>query len=192
MKKHLISAVTALALAAAMHIPALAENRLTNQSAGAHTMDVQGKYQAGAAAVDIISVDIQWVGLEFTYTAGNAGTWNPAEHIYTDGTEGSWNDEKGSITVTNHSNVAVTAGFAFEFSCPTDGKDIRGVFYEQNAPDDIESTNPVLTLASAVGTKRENAPNNTIYFGVSGKDCVIAEDGTLGVITVTIAKSDET
>lgn len=189
MKKQLISAVTALALAAAMHIPVLAEGELTDQSAGAHTIDVQGKYQAGAAAADVISADIQWEGLEFTYTAGNVGTWNPADHSYTGSTEGSWSDEKGSITVTNHSNVAVTASFGFAGSAEV--QEIRGVFYVQNGSSYEESAAPALTLASAVGTSREEAPRGTIYFGVAGTDSVITADGSLGTITVTIAKSDE-
>lgn len=190
MKKQLISAVTALALAAAMHVPVLADG-LTNQAAGAHTIDVQGKYQAGAAAADVISVDVQWEGLEFTYTAGNAGTWNPADHSYTGTTEGSWSDTKGSVTVTNHSNVTVTASFCFDFVGSAEGQDIHGVFYEQNGSGYAESANPALTLATAVGTSRENAPSGTMYFGIAGTDSVITADGSLGTITVTIAKSNE-
>lgn len=83
----------------------------------------------------------------------------------------------------------MTAGFGFTGSA--EGSSVHGVFYEQNGSDYVVSANPALTLATAVGTLRENAPSGTIYFGIAGSDSAITADGSIGTITVTIAKSNE-
>ncbi len=73
--------------------------------------DVKADYQAGTPEKAVYNVDITWGSLEFTYTDSSKGTWNPTTHKY-DGAEGAeWTWETGAneITVTNHSNTAVTA-----------------------------------------------------------------------------------
>lgn len=58
----------------------------------------------------IYNVDIEWESMTFTYNK-TAGTWNPVSHTY-DGNPG-WQDDDATITVTNHSNAAVTATATF-------------------------------------------------------------------------------
>ena len=137
---------------------------------------VTGVYQAGKAADEKISVDIVWDAMEFTYAAPSQGTWNPAAHAYEGATEGGWSDNTRTITVTNHSNVAVNATLAF--TAAVDG--VVGAFTEASG---TENDN-ILNLATAVGTTVENAPTATANFGISGT--AIDANQKLGTITVTI------
>ncbi len=77
------------------------------------SIPVNGVYQDGATSAERISTDITWGSMEFTYTAPSQGTWNPADHTYVDKAQGFWQAEGNTVTVVNHSNVAVTAGFTF-------------------------------------------------------------------------------
>ncbi len=77
------------------------------------SIPVNGLYQDGATSAERISTDITWGSMEFTYTAPSQGTWNPADHTYVDKAQGFWQAEGNTVTVVNHSNVAVTAGFSF-------------------------------------------------------------------------------
>lgn len=67
-------------------------------------------------------IDIAWGAMKFEYTSGE-GTWDTTTHTYTGGTgAGAWTEASyldgtnNKVTVTNHSNHAVDAGFAFAFS----------------------------------------------------------------------------
>ena len=137
---------------------------------------ITGVYQAGTTADEKISVDIVWDAMEFTYAAPSQGTWNPAAHAYEGATEGGWSDNTRTITVTNHSNVAVNATLAFTVA--VDG--VVGAFTEASG---TENDN-ILNLATAVGTTVENAPTATANFGISGT--AIDANQKLGTITVTI------
>lgn len=158
----------------------------TGKGAGDYTIGINGTY-VPANVADVISVDISWGAMNFTYTAPSLGTWNPDSHTYTGGTEGGWSTDKPSITVTNHSNAAVEASFRF---AAADGVTTTGTFYTKGEGDTYTAITSTaaqeLSLATAVGTERANAPAGTIYFGVSGD--AVSADQTLGNITVTIAK----
>lgn len=135
---------------------------------------VKGVYQAGESPADIVSVDIVWDDMNFTYTAPSKGTWNPENHQYEGGSNGSWAATNGTdpkITLTNHSNVDVKASFAFN----SDVQNLNGCF-----------TKDALVLNSAEGTELANAPKSETTFSVSGS--AIDANKTLGTITVTVAK----
>lgn len=158
----------------------------TGKGAGDYTIGINGTY-VPANVADVISVDISWGAMNFTYTAPSLGTWNPDSHTYTGGTEGGWSTNKPSITVTNHSNAAVEASFRF---AAADGVTTTGTFYTKGEGDTYTAITSTaaqkLSLATAIGTERANAPAGTLYFGVSGD--AVSADQTLGNITVTIAK----
>lgn len=140
---------------------------------------VTGVYQAGTTADEKISVDIVWEAMNFTYTAPSQGTWNPATHAYEGATEGGWSDNTPSITVKNHSNVAVNA--TLDFTADVAG--VIGTFTEASGT----ANDKVLELATAEGTEVSAAPTATANFGISG--AAIDADKTLGTITVTVAKT---
>ena len=173
MKKFLASAF-AFALAISASVTAFAANTDTNDGTKGTDITVNGTYQAAEAAADVISVDIAWDNMDFTYTAPSKGTWNASTHQYDNPTEGGWAATDGTdpkITVTNHSNVTVNASFAF--AAAVDG--LNGSF-----------TKTALVLDSAEGTELSNAPTDETAFSVSGS--AIDADKSLGTITVTVAK----
>ncbi len=146
----------------------------TNDGSGSTDITITGTYQEGTPAADVISVDIVWDNMDFTYTAPSKGTWNASTHEYENATEGGWAATGGTdpkITVTNHSNVPVNANFAF--ATAVDG--LNGSF-----------TKNALVLDSAEGTELSNAPKGETAFSVSGSG--IDTDKSLGKITVTVRK----
>ena len=125
-------------------------------------------------AADVISVDIEWDNMDFTYTAPGKGAWNASTHEYENATAGGWAATGGTnpkITVTNRSSVPVNASFAF--ATAVDG--LNGSF-----------TKTALVLNSAGGTEPSNAPKDETVFSVSGS--AIDADKSLGTITVTVTK----
>ena len=171
MKKFLASAF-AFALAISTSVTAFAANTDTNDGTKGTDITVNGTYQAAEAPADVVSVDIVWDNMDFTYTAPSKGTWNANTHEYENATEGGWAATSGTdpkITVTNHSNVPVNANFAF--AATVDG--LNGSF-----------TETALVLDSAEGTELSNAPKDETAFSVSGS--AIDADKNLGTITVTV------
>ena len=172
MKKFLASAF-AFALAISISVTAFAANTDTNDGTKGTDIAVNGTYQAAEAPADVISVDIVWDAMDFTYTAPSKGTWNASTHEYENATEGGWAATSGTdpkITVTNHSNLNVQANFAFNGT--VDG--LNGSF-----------TKTALVLDSAEGTELSNAPTGETAFSVSGS--AIDADKSLGTITVTVS-----
>ena len=140
---------------------------------------VNGSFVPGTAADEIISVDVAWEAMDFTYTGASQGTWNPANHTYEGAIEGGWSDNTPAITVTNHSNVAVNATLGFTANVTG----VVGTFTEASGT----ANDNVLELATAEGTEVANAPTATANFGISG--AAIDASKALGTITVAIAKA---
>ena len=115
--------------------------------------------------------------MEFTYSVGGSHVWNPTDHTFTDNTTAGWTASGNTVTVTNHSNVAIKA----ELSSTADAaySDITGSFGED----------ATLLLATAVGTTKDAATSDTADLTLSG---VLASSVTtttkVGTITVKISK----
>ena len=173
--KKILSGILALSLVATMAVPAFAaDNTDTNDGTDGTNIAVNGTYQAGAPAADVISVDLAWDDMTFTYTAPSKGDWNAKTHEYENAVTGGWTATNGTdpkITVTNHSNTAVKATFGFTASV----EGLNGNFTKND-----------LVLATAENTEVENAPKDETSFSVDGTG--IDADKALGTITVTVAK----
>ena len=176
--KKLFATLLAVAMLASVSVTAFAAE--TNYGTQDTEITVDGSYVSGAAGSSVISVDIEWEDMNFTYSATSEGTWDPATHTYVGAGAGGWSDNTPAITVTNHSNVAVNATLGF--TADVDG--VIGTFTEASG---TENDN-ILELATAEGTTLENAPTATANFGISG--AAIDADKTLGTITVAIAKAE--
>ena len=177
--KKIFATLLAVAMLASMSVTAFAEE---NTGATPTEITVTGKYTPGATTGEIISADIAWEAMDFTYTGASQGAWNPATHTYDGATEGGWSDNTPAITVTNHSNVAVNATLSFTANVTG----VVGTFTEVSG---TENDN-ILELATAEGTEVANAPTATANFGISG--AAIDADKTLGTITVTIKNAIDT
>ena len=162
-------------------IPSLTESPSAGNGKGKYNIEISGTYTPGAVADEIISADIAWDAMDFTYTAPSQGTWNPATHTYEGATEGGWSDNTPAITVKNHSNVALNATLGFT----PDVTGVVGTFTEASGT----ANDNILELATAVDTEVSNAPTATANFGISG--AAIDADKALGTVTVTIAKAGE-
>ena len=155
-------------------------SKTTNDGTGSTDIVINGAYQAGADAGEVISVDIAWEAMDFTYTGPSKGVWNPDTHTYDYPTRGMWRATSGTdpkITVSNHSNIPVKAGFAFTPKITGMGGTFSGLETHDNA----------IIIDSAEGTAYANAPSKQVEFSAGGT--AIDADGELGTITVTVASA---
>lgn len=189
--KKLFAILLAVAMMATMAVSVFAENNgQITQNNGVQNIAVSGSYKPGAAADDRISVDVSWEGMTFTYTEDQA-VYSPESHQTTK--TGSWNQNKGSITLTNHSNVGIDATFSFT-QAQLEGTTITGTFYDKSG-DDVytENTNKKISLVSGEDTTADGegytTPTGSIWFGIDSTSSAITADQTIGTITVTIAKT---
>lgn len=140
------------------------------------THDVTGTY-AGNTGTPVYSFRYQWGDMKFKYSGGGQGTWNPATHSYTgEADAGGWTAVGGSdeITVWNDSNAEVQVTLTF---APAKSG-IKFGFGE-----------PRFTLASAVGTTKENAPSKTTFVGPMDDSAGLSAGDTdvkLGTVTLTV------
>jgi len=138
---------------------------------------VKGTYVEGSGAVDTYSVEVTFGSMQFTYRDFDKA-WDTSNHVETNvaGTARWYCDtDANKITVTNHSNVAVTATLSYDAT----NNDVSGSF----------GNNSTLNLATAFGTTYEQAPTASAYLTLSGTYSG-AEDTfvKVGTVTVTITK----
>lgn len=190
--KKTIAIILAALMLTTLSLPAFAATDLSTNPAkgnpaGDYSINVAGKFTASGAADTVISADIKWNNMSFTYTAGSTGTWNPDTHAYDNSTNGSWSTGKADITVTNHSNSAIDATVAFTSAV----EGVVGTFYkdENGAAASTAATeaDKTLKLATAVGTMHDNAPEQKIWFGIGGA-AITQDTDSLGSLTITIAQ----
>ena len=173
--KKLTAAILTSALILSLNVTALAA---TNDGTNGTGVDVNAKYVDGVAAATTISVDVTWEAMEFTYTVSGTKTWDAAKHEYVISATDAWSGSDNEITVTNHSNAAVNAEFAF--APLTEYSTVNGTF-SQN----------VLDLPSAEGKALDAAE-------ITGKSALtlsgtLEKDTTamtkVGTVTVTIKEA---
>jgi hypothetical protein len=175
--KRLLAIILATVFVSVCGISALADE--TNNG-GNTTITVNGNFVAGASAGTTVSVNVAWDAMSFTYTEGDAGEWLPNDHEYAEDASGYWSDTGKNITVTNHSNTAITATLSFTAA---NGTNITGAFTESSGT----ANDNILALPTAEGTNYANAPQTTATFKITGG--TITQNSTLGTITVFIAAS---
>lgn len=161
-----------------------AENQEADISAS-KTITVEGKYIDHLKADTVISVDVKWDAMNFTYAASAEGVWNPEKHQFTQVEENKgWTKDTATIEVSNHSNTAITAGLNFAQETTLEGT-INGTFTESSGT----ANDNTLELESAVGTSVQTPPSASAEFGVSGD--AITQTQKIGTVTVAINKKGE-
>lgn len=113
---------------------------------------------------DVVSVDITWGALSYTYTDG---TWNTQSHTYSGA--GWLDNDSGFVTVSNTGEVATTAEFVFA----SDRNEIRGSF-----------TDGETSVSEPVALSAGQTQN--VYLTLSGKPSEDLSGATIGTVTVKI------
>ncbi|EET58835.1 hypothetical protein BRYFOR_09123 [Marvinbryantia formatexigens DSM 14469] len=179
-----LSLVAALGMTAGSTALATDTSPKTLTGEGSATIGVTGTYDGSTAEPGkVYRIDIEWGSMEFTYEANVTKTWNTTTHDYVESSgNGVWaaaaEGVSNKITVTNHSNAAVSAGLSFTGTPAV----ITGEFKE--GADTVTG----LRLASAEDTKAAVA--KSALFNITGGTLdASAEAGTaIGTITVTITE----
>ena len=177
--KKLITVILAAAMLCTMSLTAFAATVTTGT--GSDSADVKGTYQAGTPGSTVYRVDISWGAMEFTYTDGAAGVWDPETHAYGTAGSGSWSSTTNAVTVTNHSNAAVTATLSYAPEASYSA--ISGSFAETSGT----ANDGILTLATAEGTTAANPPSATATLNLTGALASGTTNTKIGTVTVTLS-----
>ena len=176
--KKWVSILLVLMLVGSMSTVAFAEDTIT-ESSGEATQNVMASYSEGNGEDDVVvSVDIAWEGLNFTYNEASHPIWNPDTHSYDDSDvrEAGWAVSDGKVIITNHSNRFLSAGISYEQNSGYESADM--VF-------SAKITNDILVGNADDGTGEEQSvtikvvPKGTIPNNIS-------DDTAIGSVTVTI------
>lgn len=138
--------------------------------------NVNAVYIPGGAMETVYSVDVTWGSMDFTYSPGHAGVWNPDTHRLDGVVPAGWSCEEGAnkVRVVNHSNTAVDVGFAYTKAAGFDG--VAGAFDHAGEK-----------LPSAMGTAVDAAPETLAVLTMSGAlPASTTEKIQIGTVTVSI------
>ena len=175
MKKMIASLMAAAMFFGAASMTAFADSS-TGNGKTQKEIGVKAKYVDSVTGGEVISIDLEWGAMEFTYTESGTKTWNPATHTYDVSTSTEWAASGNTISLTNHSNAAVTASFAYAKATGFDA--VTGAF-----------SNASVNLPSAEGKAVDASDlKSTVTFNLAGTLDSSATDFTqVGTITVTLA-----
>ena len=160
--KKILATVLALAMVFSLSVSALAapvelkdaedpSQSVANPISGSVEVTVNEGVDTGV----VYSVTVAWDDTSVVYQKEGKGTWNPSTHEYDNATEDGWTtNNTASVTVTNHSNAAVTATIA------TDVMN-TGTTY-------TFSDSGTFNLATAEGTLVAEAPKDTFTITAGG------------------------
>lgn len=144
---------------------------------------VSGTFQPANAPDTVYNVDISWGDMAFTYHEAKTGTWQPQNHTYLGAQDANWTADSVDgdvITVSNRSNAAIKAGFAFTAA---DGYSVGADFTKNGTA----LTDNSITLDSAAVTGTLQSQSVT----VSPTGSITEGEGvTLGTVTITITDNN--
>ena len=171
--KKILSLILALALVMSLSVTAFAA---TNDGTENTSIDVNAMYSDGVSTPDVISVNVEWGAMSFTYSVSGTKQWDATKHEYTTNSNAAWTATGNTVTVTNHSNIAVKAELAF--TADTVYNTVTGSF------DKAE-----LLLDSGDGLTYANADKDTATLTLDGTLADSVKTSTkVGTITVKITK----
>lgn len=141
---------------------------------GSREIDVNARYKTIAQAPASYSVDLFWSDMTFTYTNQQTRIWNPKDHSYKTRSSGKWDKTRGTITVTNHSNVDVNVTVTYT---PLEETGITGTL-----------KNPSGKLKAGKEGDYEGADSMTTTLVISGKPTAAVTDQNtkIGSLKITI------
>ncbi len=111
--KKFISFILILVMLMAMSTTAAA-TEVTEPGSG-NSQEIWAIYKEGVKDNSIISVNISWEKMSFTYKGESEPVWNANLHQYEgEATEAGWAPSEAKITITNNSNTILKATFAYQ------------------------------------------------------------------------------
>lgn len=182
--KKIIAFVLALTLLLSMSATVFATSTTETESGNSH--EILASYKEGTQDSTVISVDISWKQMSFTYNGASSPVWNADEHRYEgEKTEAGWAKSEAIITIQNNSNTILQA--LLEYKQETDFAGLSMHFTD---------TAPYIGSANTADAQDEE--------GVKGTPCIITikaipdgeldentQDNTkIGVITITVQTVD--
>ena len=171
--KKILSLILALVLVMSLSVTAFAA---TNDGSQNTSIDVNALYSDGVSTPEVISVNVEWGAMSFTYSVNGTKQWDATKHEYTTNSNAAWTASGNTVTVTNHSNIAVKAELVF--TADTAYNTVTGSF------DKAE-----LLLDSGDGLTYANADKDTATLTLAGTLADTVKTSTkVGTITVSISK----
>lgn len=147
--KKFLTLILAVAMMATLSVSAWAE---TVRGETSKPIDVSGEYKDNSTKPGVISVDVTWGAMEFTYTVSGSMDWNSDNHDYDDNTRSDWTENGNTVNVVNHSNVPITVSFAFTANTGYSNDELSPVLTTEsvNLPTaENVSTNDLSTLTTS-------------------------------------------
>lgn len=189
----ILSGALALALVACMGTTAFAagpdanaEGTNIDQLNGNETIDVQ--LNADITETEpTYSVNVAWTSMKFTYTGTEDSDWNVGTHKYDTTGTGSWDSRAGTVTVTNHSDVAVglTGAYksttGYENETAKDGVTVTYTDFDQSK----------LEAATEASVSTPGNTQDTASIAIAGTPLGDLSAVTAGTITVTISTATD-
>lgn len=177
--KKIFTLILSLAILMSMSMSAFATDNVGNNG-GTAGADVNATYVGGNDDEAYYSVDITWSDMSFTYNGGGR-TWDPTTHSYIT-TDAGWEEGSGTITVTNHSNVAIEATPTYAAVSGFETANMK--FYNE----ETEITSLEVASAEPVGDAQTGtAQTGIITVKPDGYLTASATGGKIGEIIVTIS-----
>lgn len=111
--KKTISSILVLILLVTMSTTVFASS-ITDTETG-NSQEVLASYAPGTEDTTIISVDIGWNKMSFTYNGASEPVWDATNHQYVgEAKEAYWAASEATITITNHSNSILQATISYK------------------------------------------------------------------------------
>ena len=176
--KKILAIALAVVMTMAMSVTAFAAEA-TLDAAGSVEITTKGVYNNNTeTAADVIAVDIVWDDMTFTYNAEGALEYNPDKMWDEKAGQAGWKNETKKITISNRSNVGITASSAYSGGYLT-----------------VSNTDSALTIDKATpGDASKNAAGTAsvgeITVTPASSAQSISAETNLGNITLTIAKTE--
>lgn len=195
--KKILTTTLVIAMMAAMSVTAFAATPIdggeqtspkTGLGVGEYTIGVDAKYTDEVTTDEIVSVDVEWGDMEFTYTTAGRKVWNPKTHTYSVSDEMTgWSEHGNTVKVTNHSNIAVNAKFTYakDATNDPDGKMTGAFTYDKTA----NETTGLITLNAGTEASPNTADHVTATLKLSGTpDSTMTSFKRVGNITIELSK----
>ena len=93
---------------------AVSTTAAATETESGNSQEVLASYEEGTQDKTVISVDISWEQMSFTYRGASTPTWDAEEHRYEgEATEAGWAPGNGIITIRNNSNAILQTNISY-------------------------------------------------------------------------------